>query len=219
MSARRLTTITIVVVLAVLLAGIVAATTHHKGGGPRASVDLEPTSSSSSSTTRSTLATALPPILVPIPTTAPPRLASGPTTTTSPTNPTSTTVKPAFGAPEAAANTLWDAYIHGDRSAATRVATPPVIDALFSEPYDGNTGTIQGCRPQQPDVFDCQFVQQATGATYDMTAQKDSQTGNFKIVVLSADAPLPVPSGNYDRDVAPLTEAHIDNVTMDFQVR
>jgi hypothetical protein len=46
-----------------------------------------------------------------------------------------------------------------------------------------------------------------------------SQIGRYQIVVLTADAALPAPSGNYDRDVAALLDARIEIATKDCQVR
>jgi len=45
------------------------------------------------------------------------------------------------------------------------------------------------------------------------------QIGEYQIVVLTTDAALPAPSGDYDRDVAALLDARIDNTTKTFRVR
>jgi hypothetical protein len=96
---------------------------------------------------------------------------------------TTTTVRPAVPTPEAAANGLWAAYTAGDRSAANRFASPPVADALFSEPFSGEDGTFQGCPKRPPEaIFDCEYQQ--LSVHYTMTAQADS-AGSFKIVQIS----------------------------------
>ena len=155
--------------LVVLVAGIAAALTRDDTSSTRtspgivASTQPLPAPSASTSTTRATFTT-----LTTLPTTA--------------LSTTTTTVRPAVPTPEAAANGLWAAYSGGNRSAAARFASPPVVDALFSTPFSGEDGTFQSCqkRPSQ-NIFDCQYEQPST--QYTMTAEADA-AGSFKIVVI-----------------------------------
>ncbi|MEY2432148.1 MAG: hypothetical protein QOC92_1873, partial [Acidimicrobiaceae bacterium] len=84
---------------------------------------------------------------------------------------------------EAAANGLWAAYTSGNRSAAARFASPPVVEALFVTPFSGEAGTFQGCtkRPSQ-NIFDCQYDQPS--AHYALTAEADT-ANSFTIVVIT----------------------------------
>ena len=85
--------------------------------------------------------------------------------------------------PEAAANGLWAAYTAGNRTAAARFASAPVVEALFSTPFSGDGGTFEGCQKrQQPTVFDCEYQQPST--QYAMTAEADA-AASFKIVVIT----------------------------------
>jgi hypothetical protein len=156
----------LVAALVVLVAGIAAALTRddttsaQTSPGIVASTRPLPSTSSSTSTTRATFTT--------LPTTA--------------LSTTSTTVKPAVPTPEAAANGLWAAYTGGNRAAAGRFASPPVVEALFSTPFSGDDGSFRGCtkRPSE-NIFDCGRDQAST--KYTMTAQADT-AGSFKIVVI-----------------------------------
>jgi hypothetical protein len=156
----------LVAALAVLIAGIAAAATHDDKTAARTDPGIVSstrpllTTSTTTATTRSTF------------TTLPPTALS-----------TTTTVRPAVGTPEAAANGLWAAYTAGDRAAANRFASKAVADALFASPYSGEEGTFQGCvKRQAPTTFDCEYVQPST--RYTMTAEADS-AHSFKIVVIS----------------------------------
>jgi hypothetical protein len=91
------------------------------------------------------------------------------------------TTNGAVPTPEAAANGLWAAYTADDATAATRFATPAVVDTLFSQSYNGETGEFRGCAAQSNGSFVCHFQQ--VSDTYDLTAQRD-QNGNFKITVI-----------------------------------
>ncbi|MEY2459543.1 MAG: hypothetical protein QOG30_1373 [Acidimicrobiaceae bacterium] len=158
----------LVAALVVLVAGIAGALTRDDSTStstapgivtPTRPVPTTPTTSTS--TSRSTF------------TTLPPTALST----------TSTTVRPAVPTPEAAANGLWAAYSSGNRSAAARFASPAVVDALFSTPFDGETGSFQGCTKRtSPGLFDCQYDQPSTH--YALTAEADA-AGSFKIVVIT----------------------------------
>ena len=154
--------------LVVLVGGIAAALARDDTTSTRTSPGIVASTQplpapSSSTTTRATFTT----------------LTTLPTT---PLSTTTTTARPAVPTPEAAANGLWAAYSGGNRSAAARFASPPVVDALFSTPFSGEDGTFQSCqkRPSQ-NIFDCEYEQPST--QYTMTAEADA-AGSFKIVVI-----------------------------------
>jgi hypothetical protein len=156
--------------LVVLIAGIAAALTRDDATSARTEPGIvsstRPLPATSTSTSRPTAST--PPTF----TTLPPTALS-----------TTTTVRPAVPTPEAAANGLWAAYTAGNRGAAGRFATPPVVELLFSAPFSGEDGTFQGCaKGASAGLFECGYEQPST--RYTMTAQADA-SASFKIVQLS----------------------------------
>jgi len=176
---RRLPTITLVAALVVLVAGIAAALTHHDDGS-HDTIGFTPTSVPAfTTTTRAAIAPATLPGLT-VPAVVPPST-------------TATTVKPAVPDPESAARGLFEAYMNGDRTGAARFATPDVIQPLFATPYDGNAGTFQGCSARGSS-FVCHYTQDATGATYEMIAEKQTTSGSFKVVEITITRPVPTTS-------------------------
>ena len=156
-----------VAALLVLIGGIAALVVHddgHSTGSAPARSSSTGSSSASSATTRTTR----------------PPITTAPTTSFG-----ATTVRPAVTSPEAAANGLWAAYTAANRTAAQRFATDDVIQVLFEEPYNGQTGTFQSCRPQS-DGFDCEYRQPS--ARYSMIV-KVEDTGSFKVVELTVSPP------------------------------
>lgn len=157
----------LVAALVVLIAGIAAALTRDHTTSARTAPGIVsstrplPATTGSTAPTRSTFTT--------LPSTS--------------LSTTSTTVRPAVPTPEAAANGLWAAYESGNRSAAARFASAPVVDLLFSSPFSGEKGAFQGCAKRASQaIFDCQYEQPSTH--YAMTAEADA-AGSFKIVVLT----------------------------------
>ena len=153
----------LVAAVVLLIAGVAAAIAHddHRASTPPLS-SAQPTSVTSSAPSTST--------------------SNRTSSSTAPTTTTATTsVRPAVGSPEAAANGLWAAYTASNRTAAQRFASDDVIRVLFEEPYDGEPGTFHSCRPE-PDGFECRYAQPST--QYLMTVRADP-TGSFKVVELT----------------------------------
>lgn len=156
----------LVAALAVLVAGIAAAAAHDDESSVRSDRSIVgPTS------TPSTIST----------TTAAPAPTFNTLPPTSPTTLPPTTVRPANPTPEGAVNGLMAAYASGNRSAAARFASEPVIEALFAEADNGETGAFQGCTRIDDGLFNCRY-EQAT-KHYVLTAEAD-RSGNFTVVVI-----------------------------------
>jgi hypothetical protein len=157
-------------------AGVIAAITYDDSSSSKGSAGINTTKTqpvippstaapSSGSTAPGASLGTLPPVLG---------------TTTAP-GATATTTNGAVPTPEAAANGLWAAYTADDATAATRFATPAVVDTLFFRADDGEVGEFRGCEDQGNGVFHCRFQQ--VSETYDLTAQRD-HSGSFKITVI-----------------------------------
>ena len=160
----------LVAALAVLVAGIAAAAAHDDESSVRSDRSIVgPTSTPSTVATTTTAA--------PVPT--------GPTfNTLPPTSPTTlppTTVRPANPTPEGAVNGLMAAYASGNRAAAARFASEPVVEALFAEADNGEAGAFQGCTQVGDGLFSCRYDQ--TTKHYVFTAEAD-RSGNFTVVVI-----------------------------------
>ena len=155
----------LVVALVVLFGGIAALATHDdRPASAPSSSSSHPASTSSSAGTSSSATTARPS-----------------SSTASTTSIVATSVRPAVGSPEAAANGLWAAYTAANRAAAQRFATDDVIRVLFQVEYSGEQGTFQSCRPE-PDGFACRYTQPS--AQYAMTVRADP-SGSFKVVEIT----------------------------------
>lgn len=113
-------------------------------------------------------------------TTAPPATTVAPTTTIAP----APTVPGPVGAatPEAAADTLYRAFVAGDRAAAVAVADPAAVEAVFTAspgPYE----PYRGCDTGEFDTSGCLYRDRSTNNTIQFDMERRDQvwvvTGAF----------------------------------------
>lgn len=158
----------VLVLIAVVVGALLATRDDDEGG----EVGLEPvpgesTTTSSTSTTSTSTSTS---------TTAPPATTTtaAPTTTTTEAPPA--TVPPEQcasagddpGAPEPAAETVFEAWTLGDEDCAAQLMTPAARVELFGRSGDGATDQFQGCfEVDDPDpATDCAFTYEGGSTHY-----------------------------------------------------
>lgn len=97
------------------------------------------------------------------------------------TEPATTTAPPPTGAPtgEGAARTLYDAWTNDDRAAASTVAEPAAIDAIWTAtpgPYE----LYRGCDDGEFDTGGCLFRDRSTNNTIQINLEK--RNGQWVVV-------------------------------------
>lgn len=101
--------------------------------------------------------------------------AARPTTTTAPATTVAvpTTFAPPVGRPEAkdAAQTLYDAWVAGDRVTASQVADPAAVEAVFAA-APGNYQLYRGCDTGEFDTGGCLFRDRGNNNTIQIDVEK-----------------------------------------------